>query len=162
MAMIDIKEEDLRFCFDEKRWTFVIKHDETKEYSAYKKFLHSKDESLSPKAVDILAVLDSNLYMIEVKDFRNRPGKEGNREIVNKERLGNGASALMQEVALKVKETVACIVGVKNLDDKNNNDYYQSYFKHLAKPPKVIAWLEMTFPDQNRRKSAYSEYQEKI
>ena len=89
--------------------------------------------------------------------------------IDNKDRLKNDANELMREIALKVKETVACIVGVKNID-QSNNEFYKTYFNNLSAPPEVVAWIEMSplnstnnnSTNKRRRQSGFGAYQNKL
>jgi hypothetical protein len=93
--MTQFKESRLLFEFGD-RWC-VFKLDEHRDY---RERIGKLDET---KAVDFLGILDDKeLYFIEVKNYR------GDR-IESKDKLLKGE--LQQELAQKVRDSVACIIG---------------------------------------------------
>ncbi len=86
---------------------------------------------IGTKAVDIVASHGDQVYLIEVKDFRRY-------RIENKRRLRDGDLAL--EVARKVRDTVAGLVGVLHTGDAAAwRPLVAQIFK---KAPTVVLWLE--------------------
>jgi hypothetical protein len=123
-------EGHLRFRFDDS-W-FVIKYDEHRDY-------RERIERLEgTRAVDFVAVHnDSQLHLIEVKDFR------GHR-IENQRRLREGELAL--EVGQKVRDTVAGIVAAHH---RGNEEDWGRAVKRLGcdeTPIRVMLWLEQDLP----------------
>jgi hypothetical protein len=85
------------------------------------------------KAVDFVGVYQQEGFMIEVKDFR------GHR-IENKDRFGG---PLEDEVAMKVRDTVAGIVGA--IRTSANAAQWRPFFRCLSNANsclRVILWLE--------------------
>ncbi|MFC1974895.1 hypothetical protein ACFLXQ_00685 [Chloroflexota bacterium] len=125
--MTRIEEGYLAFEFGQ-RWN-VTKLDEHRDY-------RERIEKLEgTKAVDFVGILDKrDLYLIEVKDFR------GHR-IKNKDRLLKGKLPI--EVAQKVRDSLACIIGAYHTS--NEPEYWQSHVKLLCdrhRNIKVVLWLE--------------------
>jgi hypothetical protein len=121
-----LEVEHQRFTFGDT-WTRVFKYDDTGFYRS-KVERHLKQT----KAVDVLGVHTSEgLLLLEVKDFR------GHR-IANKKRLSNGDLAM--EVALKVKDTVAGVIGACRGGVKD----FENPGKHIVSKEKliVVLWLE--------------------
>jgi hypothetical protein len=87
---------------------------------------------LGTKAIDFVGLWESEVHFIEVKDFR------GHR-IENKQRIRNGDLAV--EVALKVRDTIAGIVGACQ---KPGGEPWQPFVEAFAKRgrPRVCLWLE--------------------
>ncbi len=129
--MTRFKEGFLDFIFGE-RWQ-ILKLDEHKDY----RLRIGKLENT--KAVDFIGILDQEeLYLIEVKDLR------GDR-IANKDRLLKGQLAI--EIAQKVKDSVACIVGAYRTSSTPQD--WEPYLKILANKKKkirVVLWLEHDLP----------------
>lgn len=112
--MTRFKEGFLDFVFGE-RWQ-ILKLDEHKDY----RLRIGKLEST--KAVDFIGILDQKeLYLIEVKDLR------GDR-IANKDRLLKGQLAI--EIAQKVKDSVACIVGAYRTSSNSITTFFVIPQKH--------------------------------
>lgn len=94
------------------------------------------------KAVDILGSHEGTLHFIEIKDFR------GHR-IENRRRLHDGDLAV--EVALKVRDTLAGLVGTIHARDPEEwRVWATSMFK---RKPKVFLWIEQDLAaDEDRRR----------
>ncbi len=128
------EEGHLRFQFGDS-W-FVIKYD---EHSDYREWIERLDGT---KAVDFVAIQrDSQLFLIEVKDFR------GHR-IENQPRLREGELAL--EVGQKVRDTVAGIVAAYH---RGNDEDWGRAVRRMGcreSPVRVILWLEQDLPPGSR------------
>jgi len=126
---IPIEEGRLRFEFD-AQWQAAVKWDDS---LAYRKGIGLLPDT---KAVDILCRSKGRCVLIEVKDFR------GHR-IENKPRVASGE--LQQEVALKVRDTLAGILGASRLNA--DGGYWQPYAKALVSNDDVyvVLWLEEDF-----------------
>jgi hypothetical protein len=132
-------EEQLRFEFGQS-WQ-VEKYD---EHSAYRDGIeHLKEripcrQCLNPrdvgtKAVDFVGRKNGELYLIEVKDFRGH-------EVENRRRV-RGDLAI--EVALKVRDTLAALVGaLHRRAEPTLRPFAESAFQMPPLAPKVILWLE--------------------
>ena len=131
------EEGHLRFQFDDS-W-FVIKYD---EHPDYRERIERLDGT---KAVDFVAVhMDSQLFLIEVKDFR------GHR-IENQPRLREGELAL--EVGQKVRDTVAGIIAAYH---RGNDEDWERVVRRMGcreSPVRVILWLEQDLPGPPGRRS---------
>ena len=135
--MMQFEEGRLAFIFDSEWNDSVIKFD---EHPDYKKMA---DSLAGTKGVDFLGILESELYVIEVKDFRDY-------RIENKKRITNGD--LMIEIGQKVKDTVACIAGSSR--SSSSSEMWQSLcslFLDRDKRVRVILWLE---EDRQYRKNS--------
>ena len=121
--MKSIKEGSLLFKFDNK-WN-VFKFD---VHNFYRNKIGRLDKT---KAVDILGIYERELYFIEIKDFRAH-------RIENKNRIKNGDLAI--EIAQKVRDSVACIVGAWRTEEIWKS--YAGLLYDRKKKLKVIIWLE--------------------
>lgn len=130
--MTVFKESYLHFTFDEAHWN-VIKYDEDPKY------IDISNKLAGTKAVDFLGFYNSNtLAMFEVKGFRGY----GSLKSVN-DRLAHGMEELSTEVAQKVKDTVAAIVGI-SCNTGLQDAFWQQAATHLLqkKPLVIVAWIE--------------------
>ena len=123
-----IEEGRLRFEFD-AQWQAAVKWDDSLAYR--------KGIGLLPgtRAVDIVCRSKGRCVLIEVKDFR------GHR-IENKPRV---AGELQQEVASKVRDSLAGILGAARLNA--DGGYWRPYAKALVSNDDVyvVLWLEQDF-----------------
>jgi len=151
--MMIIPEGDLQFEFDDAVWT-ALKWD---EHAAY---IHGigklqgaiTDTSKTPperrpegtKAVDIVALHAHGLYLIEVKDFRRHAPQNAFRQ----------EEELPLEVGLKVRDTVAGLVGAHTSGRASGR--LAPFARALLEGPpvQVIAWILDGSPDNanSRRK----------
>ncbi|WP_420643594.1 NERD domain-containing protein [Candidatus Leptofilum sp.] len=134
--MMRFEEGWLAFVFDSEWRESVIKFDEHRDY---KKVANSLTGT---KGVDFLGILDSELCIIEVKDFRGY-------RIENKHRIANGD--LLIEIGQKIRDTVACIVGSSR--SSSNFELWQRYCDLLLDREKkisVILWLEEDKPPKRK------------
>ncbi len=146
-STIKITEGELEFLFNEEVWDDVVKFDEHPDYKNIEKIgsLRALDEVGNTtsycgiKAIDFLGVQkNGRLFMIEVKDFKNY-------RIESKERLKNAGENLMTEVAYKVKDSIACIIGAQ-LNSTHDIDFWKKAASSLIKQTNdivVILWLEL-------------------
>jgi len=148
--MTRIEEGNLAFEFGE-RWS-VFKLDEHRDYRG------RIGKLTETKAVDFIGILDDNtLYFIEVKDFRNHriankdrllKGKMPDCQLIEgKCQLIKGELPLPIELAQKVRDSVACIIGA--YQSSSNPAHWTPYAKLLCqkeKQIKVILWLERDLP----------------
>ncbi len=121
-----LQVEDQLFTFGDA-WTSAFKYDDTD-------FYRTKMEKHLPqtKAVDVLAICHKQeLLLLEAKNFRGY-------RIANKKRLSNGELAI--EVALKVKDTVAGIMGAL----RSRISAFETVGKSMITAEKliVVLWLE--------------------
>jgi hypothetical protein len=141
---MEIQEENLLFKFS-GNWSCILKYDERDEKGRPKlaeyRALH--DATTGAKAVDFTGILEkNNLMLIEVKDFRSH-------ETENSDRVVTGQ--LATEVATKVRDTIAAIVGANRTSGTENSDCFKHYFSllgHLKKEIYVILWCEGEFSNQ--------------
>jgi hypothetical protein len=126
------KESGMRFLFDDEKWSLLIKYDEQTDY---KKILNAVHET---KAVDFMGILNNEiLSLIEVKNFR------GHR-IENKPRLDGTDDPLEVEIAQKVRDTIAGIVGAARNSTHLRENWvkYCDFLLSQNKKTHVILWLE--------------------
>lgn len=125
-------ESNLNFSFDEKNWD-ILKYDEDLKY------IKIKNSLVGTKAIDFLGFYNtSTLVLIEIKGFRGY----GSQKSVN-DRLAEGMEVLTTEVAQKVKDTVAAIVGIsRNIQAQNT--IWEKAAKQIIhnKDLMIIAWIE--------------------
>src|SRR5262245_28843529 len=114
--MISLEEGFLIFEFGE-RWN-ILKLDEHRDYR------ERIGKVEGTKAIDFLGILDDQeLYFIEIKDFRDH-------RIETRGRLLSGELAI--EVAQKVRDSLACIVGAYRTSSVPSS--WQPYAKLLFDP----------------------------
>jgi hypothetical protein len=105
--MISITEGKLIFTFLEN-WE-VIKYDDSHFFKNHIR------KSQDCKAVDILALSDNHLFLIEIKDIRGY-------RIESKKSIRN--DEILNEVVQKVRDTV---MGLYAADHRNNRHYRKFY-----------------------------------
>ncbi len=142
-------ESNLFFDFSDEKWSYLMQYDVETDFKKI------KDAIQGTKAVDFIGICNQNiLTLIEVKNFR------GHR-IENKPRIENGDDPIEQEVALKVRDTLAGIVGA-NRNATHKKEYWENYFAFLQNEKKrveVILWLEK---DDDPRPSIVQIKREKV
>jgi hypothetical protein len=131
MAVKQFTESNLIFSFEDEIWE-VLKYDDDQKY------IEISNKLSGTKAIDFLGFYNNTLVMFEVKGFRGY----GSQKSVN-DRLAEGMDVLSTEVAQKVKDTVAVVVGIsRNIEavntiwEKAANQILEN--KHLM----IIAWIE--------------------
>jgi len=140
--MPNFTEGFLRFDFDEHCWC-VLKLDDHDDYRD--RIQKIKDT----KAIDFLGIFNNKtLYFIEVKDFRQH-------RIENKERLLSSDLAI--ELAQKVRDSVACIIGA--YQTSKNPEQWQPFVEKLSTKaePIVVLWLEQDLPSHPIQKKKVTD-----
>lgn len=126
--MSEFFESNLKFTFDDS-WE-VIQYDKTEEYLNISKHLPET------KAVDFLAFQNKIMYFMEVKNFRQYTDE-------NQNRLANSMDNLSTEVAQKVKDTVAAIIGIGRNSVVNESIWKKSVTQLAGKGNiAIVAWVE--------------------
>lgn len=174
---IELTEDKLEFSFDGNIWQEIIKFDEHTDYLNMLKIgsLQNLDKdgnivlTCGIKAIDFLGIYkDEKLFLIEVKDFKNH-------RIESKDRLKNSGENLMTEIAYKVKDSLACIIGAQ-INSTNDKDLWKKASNFLIGEKKdiiVILWLELdsigttstTVRSRNKikkRKDTIANYRKKL
>lgn len=134
--MPHIEEGFLAFDFSDS-WR-ILKLDEHRDYRERIARLEGT------KAVDFLSILDEQeLYLIEVKDFRGH-------KIETRDRLLTGELSI--EVAQKVRDSLACIIGA--FRTSSEPEFWQPYATLLCnrgRTIKIVLWLENDLPPPHLR-----------
>src|SRR5437879_646516 len=114
--MIRLDVERLQFNFG-ACWRAALKWDDSD--SPYRNGIEKLKGTLdgreeSTKAVDVVAVHEARLCLVEVKDFRPRVGEAGIEP--NAAAFAGRWQTLPLEIALKVRDTLAGLIGVVSYD----------------------------------------------
>ncbi|MGC1376523.1 MAG: hypothetical protein WA821_09875 [Anaerolineales bacterium] len=135
---MDFIVEDQHFSFDDTKWVVLKYDDET----AYRERIHKLSGTA---AVDFVGAHSGNLYLIEVKDFREY-------RIENQKRLTSGELAI--ESGQKVRDTIAGIIGAYRTSDSQKWDGFAKTLIAINKVVKVVVWVEYDLPsyDKARKK----------
>lgn len=148
-------ESNLTFSFEGENWE-IIKYDDNPKY------LRISDALEGTKAIDFLGFYNaSTLVMFEVKGFRGY----GSQKSIN-DRLAEGMEVLTTEVAQKVKDTVAAIVGIsRNIQIRDT--IWEKAAKQILqnKELMIIAWIEEDLNSialRNRKKNEMSVRTDKL
>lgn len=132
MAFTNFTESHLAFSFDHTYWE-VVKYDE------HPKYIEISNALNGTKAIDFMGFYNkTTLVVFEVKGFRGY----GSAKSVQ-ERLAEGMEVLTTEIAQKVKDTVAGIIGIsRNIETKNT--IWEKAAKQILQNRNliVIAWIE--------------------
>ena len=103
-------ESNLIFSFEEENWNII-------QYDKDPKYLTISNALEGTKAIDFLGFYNKSvLVLFEVKGFRGY----GSQKSVS-DRLADGMEVLTTEVAQKVKDTVAAIVGISRNEKTKGN-----------------------------------------
>lgn len=121
-----ITEQKLSFIFPDT-WQ-AIKYDDESFYR------NKVNQCQDTKAVDILALSECELFLIEVKDFRNY-------RIENKQRIKTAALAI--EVAQKVRDTLIGLHGAYRCQESRLTPFYNYVF--TASKPMTEARYQRKF-----------------
>jgi hypothetical protein len=141
---MELKEDNLLFKFKDESWSCLLKYDDRDEFNRLKLSEYQKiHDATGAKAVDFLGILEKrNLVFIEVKDFRSH-------ETENKVRVVSGE--LATEVATKVRDTIAAIVGANRTSETKESACFKAYFSLLSSLKKeiyIVLWCEGEFSKQ--------------
>ena len=137
-----LQVEKIAFTFDDD-WTVVEKWDDSRVFRNGIMKLNGDvwdvdrqtSQRVGTKAVDILGVRGSDLYFIEVKDFRGHP-----------ETKAQDVRARAVEIACKVRDTLAGVVGA---NCTHKEPWVETCAALLARPGCrviVVAWIEERQP----------------
>ena len=150
--------EKQRFVFGD-RWTVAFKYDDTRFYREGPERLKGELEERSntelktvpqaTRAVDVVGLhQDNGLLLLEAKDFR------GHR-IENKNRL---QGQIILEVSLKVRDTVAGLLGAARRDVDEFLSAELSLAMQGGRAVTVVLWIEDdTFQDEQKTKAALNQ-----
>ncbi len=147
MTPIEFTESNIVFSFDATKWSFLMQYDDQTDY---KKITIPKT-----KAVDFIGIVDRRiLSFIEIKNLK------GHR-IENKHRTERNTDPIDIEMAEKVRDTLAGIVGAARHSTHLKDTFlqYQSFLSNIKKDIHVVLWLEqdpIPLPNaiQNKRMQA--------
>ncbi|WP_341301278.1 DUF6661 family protein [Lysinibacillus sp. FSL H8-0500] len=116
--MINLIESNMNFEFPED--IKVIKLDDTTFYREHFMKLPSS------KSIDFLIEDNNNFLLIEVKNFKLALK---NKDTKNRFQTGNKDS-LSLEVAMKVRDSISCILGATRTSQENEISSYKNILKH--------------------------------
>lgn len=136
-------ESGLKFVFDEKQWDIITQFDSETDYKKVKNNLEGT------KSIDFLGTTDDKIYFFEMKGFR---GFQDQRSV--QERLSDNAEDLTTEIAQKVRDTLACLLGGAR-NSTNKSDTWQKCCEIITESNKrliVIAWIEEDMPNETVKK----------
>jgi len=125
---LEVQEKRQRFVFDQ-RWQ-VAKYDQESPCKALLRALPGS------KAIDFCGRTSDRVFLIEVKDFRTHHGE-------NRERLDPSTAALAREVAEKVRDSIAGIVGAGRTSDDR---FWAHVGKSCGSPAVklvIVLWMEI-------------------
>ncbi len=144
-----LPESRLNFIFDDNHWTDLVKFDEHPDYEKVKKNVSET------KAVDFIGILNQkSVYFFEIKNLKDY-------RIDSKKRLNTNAEDLTNEIAQKVRDSIACIVGGCR-NSTNDKELWNNVLRFLStKNIFVILWLEQD-DILNKDKFKISNYQLKL
>jgi hypothetical protein len=148
---MEFSESRLKFIFDEAVWQ-VIPFDKTQEYANVTKNLQEV------KAVDFIAQHKNSLHFFEIKNlcrYGHIPA--------NQQRVANSMEVLTTEIAQKVKDSLALLVGFGR-NDGTVHQLWRSNLNHLSSlhPVIVTAWIEEDLTSSVRSKRKKSELNVKL
>jgi len=136
---MEFNESGLQFKFEEAYWQ-IIKFDTDVNYKKI------ANDLSTTKAIDFLGIYRNEfLVMFEIKSFRHYGPQS---------RLNNGAEELTIEIAQKVRDSVAAIVGAHR-NTTHNHLFWTTACTLLTNSKKeifVIAWVEEDGADMNEMK----------
>jgi hypothetical protein len=147
-------ESNLIFSFEEN-WNII-------QYDKDPKYLTISNALEGTKAIDFLGFYNTSvLVLFEVKGFRGY----GSQKSVS-DRLADGMEVLTTEVAQKVKDTVAAIVGISR-NEKTKGNFWEKTANQIVhnKDLMIIAWIEEDLNSKalrERKKNEMSVRAEKL
>jgi len=121
-------------AFDEGRLWFEFGSAwDVRKWDGERAYREGIEKLSGSKALDFVGKLDRSLFLIEVKDFRDY-------RIENKKRLMHGELAI--EVAQKVRDTLAGIVGVSGEGRTDCANWKPFLDAAVSQTVRVVLWLE--------------------
>jgi len=144
-----IRESKLIFDFNDNHWSDIRKFDEHIDYEKVKNYVSET------KAVDFIGILNQkSVFYFEIKNFKDH-------RIENKERLNSNAEELTTEIAQKVRDSIACIVGA-NRNSTNDKELWNKILEFsVHKNLIIVLWLEQD-NHLNKNKTKITDYQLKL
>jgi len=146
------EESGIRFDYDENACR-CIKFDDDVAY-------RSVERHLKPtKGVDFIYMSDDKLVFVEVKNFIGHTHKPE-----TKERLDENGDHLMTEIALKVKDTLACALSAARFST-NDHEFWHSFNRYFIDEKKkvlVIAWIEFDARNEKERRAKMDAWNRKL
>jgi hypothetical protein len=140
-SFLKFEESNLRFIFDDAQWS-VIKYDDHRNHANIKIKEH--------KAIDFLALYNANtIVLFEIKSFRKH-----RLDPETQLRMANGAEELTTEIAQKVRDSIAGIIGAGRNSDSVEHIKWRQISEKLIKAKTqvyVIAWVEEDMPNGYRK-----------
>jgi hypothetical protein len=135
--MPDFTEGGIRFKFSDAVWSNVLFYDERDDQKRpILPELEKINRATGASSVEFIGILQAErLVFMEVKDFRQH-------RIENKARLSSNELAV--EIAVKVKDTIAGIVGGARLST-HQRVLFKEFVRYLNSEKKIIEvvlWLE--------------------
>ena len=146
---MELVESKLKFIFDDNYWSDLIQFDKHIDYDKVKNAVSET------KAVDFIGILNHNsIFYFEIKNLKNH-------RIENKERLNSSADELTTEIAQKVRDSIACILGGYR-NSTHDKELWNKILEFTAnKNIFIVLWLEQD-NKLNLDKIKISDYQLKL
>lgn len=127
-------ESNIKFTFNANEWE-LVKFDDKTNLDYHK----VANNIANTKAVDFVGIFNSqSLFFFEIKNFRSHT-----HDAQTQVRLANGAEDLTSEIAQKVRDTLACIVGASR-NSTHNPQFWNKTLDLISNNHefRIIAWIE--------------------
>ncbi|NDV57711.1 NERD domain-containing protein [Bacteroides sp. 519] len=115
---------------------------------------------ISTKGVDFIYLHEKNkIIFIEVKNFRGHTS-----DPKTKERLKSNAEELMTEIAIKVRDSMACGMSAARFST-NDEDFWKLFgeiFLKVKTPIRIIAWIEFDESNPKEKKTKMAAWNNKL
>ena len=151
--MSDFQESGINFSFQDASWA-VVKYDEHVAHQKVEKVLKPT------KAVDFMGIYeDTQLFLIEVKNYRGHTRDESTRAVLNA-----GGEELMRRIAVKVRDSIATATGAARFST-NDEEFFTQVNNRLIDSGvqlTIIACIEWDEPNQEERKARMGIWQQKL
>ena len=151
--MSDFQESGINFSFQDASWA-VVKYDEHVAHQKVEKVLKPT------KAVDFMGIYeDTQLFLIEVKNYRGHTRDESTRAVLNV-----GGEELMRRIAVKVRDSIATATGAARFST-NDEEFFTQVNNRLIDSGvqlTIIACIEWDEPNQEERKARMGIWQQKL
>jgi len=151
--MSDFQESGINFSFQDASWA-VVKYDEHVAHQKVEKVLKPT------KAVDFMGIYeDTQLFLIEVKNYRGHTRDESTRAVLNA-----GGEELMRRIAVKVRDSIATATGAARFST-NDEEFFTQVNNRLIDNGvqlTIIACIEWDEPNQEERKARMGIWQQKL
>ncbi|MBI5917090.1 MAG: hypothetical protein HY842_17090 [Bacteroidetes bacterium] len=137
-----LQESNLQFVFNDMHWEHLLKFDDETD------FKQAQEAVQGTKGVDFSGIFEKNtLVLIEVKNFRGY-------RIENKPRMVGGDDPLWLEIARKMRDAIAVIVGAaRNYPHQATAwNAYLEVLRNKRKQLHLVLWLEQDAPISKQQK----------